>query len=136
MHLVKALCISILMIALASGCLGGDSYSNIYYSSQLTGVIYTGEDCEEACDDYLKSFGDGIDHWSVTYTEDEWNESINLNMTQMIIDAVPEGYSRIDVLMDDKFEDGPNEHYLQYKADVIYPNQRMNILCKAWIVRK
>ena len=102
----------------------------------MTGVIYSGEDCTINCSDYLDSFGDGIDRWSVTYTEEEWNESINLDFTQLIIETVPGGYSRIDVLMDDKFEDGPNEHYLQYKVDVIYPNQRMNILCKAWIVRK
>ena len=102
----------------------------------MTGVIYTGDDCTVGCSDYVDSFGDGIDHWTIAYTEEEWNESINLNFTQLIIKAVPEGYSRIDVLMDDKFEDSENEHYLQYKVDVIYPEQRMNILYKAWIVRK
>lgn len=135
MHPAKVLGILILMVVLASGCLS-DSYSKIYYSTQMTGIIYTGEDCTNNCSDYLYSFGDGIDQWTVTYTEDEWNESVNLNFTQLIIEAVPTEYSKIDVLMNDKFEDGPNEHYLQYKADIIYPNERINILYKVWIVRK
>ena len=136
MRLANVIGLLILMTILASGCLGGDNYSKIYYSTQMTGVIYTGEDCTVNCSDYLDSFGDGREQWDQPYTLDEWNESINLNFTQLIVEAVPGGYSRIDVLMDDKFEDGLNEYYLQYKADIIYPNERINILYKAWVVRK
>ena len=137
MRLANVAVLLVLMAILASGCLGGgDNYSKIYYTSDLTGVIYTGEDCTVDCSDYLDSFGGGREQWTQPYTSDEWNESTNLNFTQLIIEAVPGGYSRIDVLMNDKFEDSENEYYLQYKADIIYPNERINLLYKAWIVRK
>ena len=136
MRLAKVAGLLILIAVLSSGCLGGDNYSKIYYSEDLTGVIYTGENCTLNCSEYLDSFGGGIEQWSQPYTEEEWNESININITQIVIESVPEGYSRIDVLMNDKFEDSKNEHYLQYKADIIYPEQRINILYKVWIVRK
>ena len=126
----------VLIAILSSGCLGGDNYSKIYYSTQMTGIIYTGEDCRVNCSDYLKSFGDGKEDWTQPYTSEEWNESINLNMTGMIQEALPTGYSRIDVHLDDKFKDGENEYYLQYKADIIYPTQKISILYKAWIVRQ
>ena len=137
MRPAKVIGLLVLTAILASGCLGGgDNYSNIYYTSDLTGVIYTGEDCTVDCSDYLDSFGGGREQWTQPYTSDEWNESINLNMTGLVQESVPAGYSRIDVHLDDKFKDGENEYYLQYKADIIYPTQKISILYKAWIVRK
>ena len=137
MRPAKVVGLLVLIAILASGCIGGgDNYSNIYYSTDFSGQIYGGEDCLEGCDKYLDTLDGGLEHWDQPYTSDEWNESINLNMTEIVQEALPAGYSRIDVHLDDKFKDGENEYYLQYKADIIYPTQKISILYKAWIVRK
>ena len=128
-HLATLLLLTFLII-LSSGCTS-NNFSKIYYSDDLTGTIYAGENFT----DYVDSFGDKT-QWTQPYTTDEWNESISLNLTALVIESVPPGYTQINVTLNDKFEDSPNEHYLQYKADIIYPTQRISILYKAWIVRK
>lgn len=127
---LKILILLTFLIILSSGCTS-NNFSKIYYSDVLTGTIYTGENFT----DYVDSFGER-DQWTQPYTTDEWNKSLNLNLTHIVINAIPPGYTQINVTLNDKFEDSPNQHYLQYKADIIYPTQHISILYKAWIVRK
>ena len=128
-HLVTFTFLTLLII-LSSGCTS-NNFSKIYYTADMTGTIYTGENFT----DYVDSFGER-DQWTQPYTTDEWNESTNLNLTAIVMESIPPGYTQINVTLDDKFEDSPNEYYLQYKADIIYPTQRISILYKAWISRK
>ena len=135
MSYVKTVGILIFLIILSSGCLSND-YSKIYYTTDMYGTIYTGEDCTEGCDERLDTIKTGKESWDQPYTESEWNESINLNFTSLVYEALPSGILDINIAMNDTFEDGPNEVYKQYKAEVIYPTTMIDITYKAWIVRK
>ena len=134
MSYVKTVGILIFLMILSSGCLAND-FSKIYYTTDMSGIIYTGEDCTVGCDEVLDTIKTGKESWDQSYTESEWNESINLNFTSLIYEALPSGILYINTTMNDTFEDGPNEVYKQYKAEVIYPTTMIDITYKAWIVR-
>lgn len=142
MNKLKILGFLILVTILISGCTSTNNknFTKLHYTSDLSGTIYVGEDCVNAnCTKWYDSLGGGREQWSEPYTPEAWNETRELNLTEMIYEVMPSGIVKVNVLMDDRYEvfqGDPNERYMQYRAEIIYPTQKITVFMKFWVKRK